>query len=243
MSSDAHSFDPYRSPSLPEGPYSGPPPTGRRPGLLTTLCVLCIVLGALGLFNSLFGGFMLVVGHRFQQFVMKSQSQTPGVPPEMQKAQEEMQTEIYAIQEKYLWALASGLVFRFLASGLLLVGGSGALGLKPWGRQVLIAGCAVAAPFVMLDAILQSLISMENMTVMNSYMERMIQATPGNGAPQNVEGFIRGMFGFIKIASIAVVGLIALAKIALYIFGLIYLNKPHIKALFVPTIPSLTSVS
>jgi len=242
MSSDAHSFDPYRSPSLPEGPYSGPPPTGRRPGLLTTLCVLCIVLGALGLFNSLFGAFGLVVGRQFQQFVMKSQSQTPGVPPEMQEAQEKLQTEIYAIQEKYLWALGGGLVFRFVASALLLVGGIGALALKPWGRQVLIAGCAVAAPFVMLDAILQSLISMENMTVMNSYMERIIQASPAN-APEKMEGFIRGFFGFIKIAAIAVVGLLALAKIALFIFGLVYLHKPHIKALFVPSTPSLTPVS
>jgi len=240
MSSDPHSFDPYRSPSLPEGPYSGPPPTGRRPGLLTTLCVLCIALGALGLFNSLFGGFMLIVGRQFQQFVMKSQAQTPGVPPEMQEAQEEMQTEIYAIQEKYLWALGGGLIFRFVASALLLVGGIGALALKPWGRQVLIAGCAVAAPFVMLDAILQSLISMENMTVMNSYMERIIQASPANQTPEKLEGFIRGIFGFIKIVSIAVLGLLAIAKIALYIFGLIYLHKPHIKALFVPTIPSLT---
>jgi hypothetical protein len=238
MSSDSHSFDPYRSPSLPEGPYAGPPPTGRRPGWLTTLCVLCIVLGALGLFNSLFGAFGLVVGRQFQQFVMKSQSQTPGVPPEMQEAQEKMQTEMFAIQEKYLWALAGGLVFRFVASALLLIGGIGALGLKPWGRQVLIAGCAVAAPFVMLDAILQSLISMENMTVMNSFMERIIQTSPAN-APEKMEGFIRGMFGFIKIASIAVVGLIALAKIALYTFGLVYLNKPHIKALFQPVSASL----
>jgi hypothetical protein len=243
MSTDSHSFDPYRSPSLPEGPYAGPPPTGRRPGLLTTLCVLCIVLGALGLFNALFGAFGLVIGRQFQQMVMKSQSQTPGVPPEMQEAQEKMQTEIYAIQDKYLWALGGGLVFRFVASALLLVGGIGALALQPWGRQVLIAGCAVAAPFVLLDAILQSLISMENMTVMNSFMERMIQASPDNGAPQNVEGFIRGMFGVIKIASIAVLSILALAKIALYVFGLIYLHKPHIKALFVPSTPSLTPVS
>jgi hypothetical protein len=239
MSSDPQAFDPYRSPSLPEGPYGGPPPTGRRPGWLTTLCVLCIVLGALGLFNSLFGAFGLVVGRQFQQMVMKSQSQAPGIPPEMQEAQEKMQTEIYAIQEKYLWMLAGGLVFRFVASALLLIGGIGALGLKPWGRQVLIAGCAVAAPFVLLDAILQSLISMENMTVMNGYMERMIQASPGTGAPEKIEGFIRGVFGFIKFASIAVLSLLALAKIALYIFGLIYLQKPHIKALFHAANPSL----
>ena len=51
----ADSFDPYRSPSLPEGPYAGVAPSG-RPGGLTTLCVLCMVLGALGLFNSLLGG-------------------------------------------------------------------------------------------------------------------------------------------------------------------------------------------
>ena len=233
MSSDPKTFDPYRSPSLPEGPYASQPSTG-RPGLLTTLCVLCIVLGALGLFNYLFGAFGLMVGRQVQQMVMNSQSGTPGIPPEMQEAQEKMQTEIYAIQEKYLWAIAGGLVFRFVASALLLAGGIGTLALKPWGRHVLLAGCAVAAPFVLMDAILQSLITMENMTVMNSFMEHMINATPNKEAPENVEGFIRGMVGVIKIASIVILAFLALAKIALYIFGLIYLRKPRIKALFAP---------
>ncbi len=228
------SSDPYRSPSLPEGPYAGPPPTDRRPGWLTTLCVFCIVLGVLGLFNSLFGAFGLLVGRQFQQMVMNSQAQAPGISPEMQEAQEKMQKEIYAVQEKYLWAIGGGLVFRFVASALLLIGGIGTLALKPWGRQVLIAGCAVAAPFVLVDAILQSLITMENMTVMNSYMEHMINAAPGNNAPEKIEGFIRGMFGFLKVASIVVLSLLSLGKIALYIFGLIYLQKPHIKAFFDP---------
>jgi len=235
MSANPQLFDPYRSPSLPEGPYTKSSPSG-RPGFLTTLCVLCIVLGALGLFNSLFGAFGLVVGRQFQQMAIKAQSQTPGLSPEMREAQKKMQTEIIAIQDKYLWALGGGLVFRFVVSAMLLTGGIGALGLRPWGRQVLMVGCAVAAPFVLLDAILQSLITMENMTVMNSYMEGMMNATPGKEMPQNMEGFVRGMIGAVKIASIVMVALIAVAKIALYIFGLLYLQKPHIKSLFHATL-------
>jgi hypothetical protein len=228
----ADSFDPYRTPSLPQGP-SGPAPTRTgRPGLLTTLCVLCIVLGALGLFNSIFGTFGLIAGRQFQQAMMKSQSSAPGISPEIKEAQENMQNEMYAIQEKYLVAIAVGLVLRFVASLLLVSGGVGALSLREWGRRVLIAACAVAAPFVLLDAILQSMITMENMTVMNSYMEVMMNEVQGKASPENVEGFVRGMFGAIKVVTIVLTNLLALAKLGLYCFGLVYLQRESIRNLY-----------
>src|SRR5688572_27141214 len=99
MSLDPQPFDPYRSPSLPEGPYAGQAPTG-RPGKLTALCVLCIVLGALGLMNSFFGTFGVLAGPKFQAWFQPKSS--PGMPPEMQEAQDKFQEETYAIQSKHM---------------------------------------------------------------------------------------------------------------------------------------------
>src|SRR5689334_23194829 len=112
MSAEPQAFDPYRSPSLPEGPYAAPMPVG-RPGWLTMLCVCCIVLGALGLMNSLFGTVGIIGGKAIQTWVQPKAGAT-GLPAEMQDAQEKFQTELYAVQDRYYWFLVAGIVVRFV---------------------------------------------------------------------------------------------------------------------------------
>src|SRR3954470_2053768 len=109
MSAESQTFDPYRSPTLPEVPYAPPMTTG-RPGWLTTLCVLCIVLGALGLFNSLLGAAGAIGG----QFIQKALQPAAGagMPADMKDAQEEFQADINAVQLKYFWATIPALAFR-----------------------------------------------------------------------------------------------------------------------------------
>src|SRR5438105_3155922 len=100
MSAETQSFDPYRSPSLPEGPYAGATASG-RPGLLTALCVLCIVLGALGLMNTVIGTVGAIGGRRLQAAIQPKASSS--LPPEMQKAQEDFQDDLNTVQMKYFW--------------------------------------------------------------------------------------------------------------------------------------------
>jgi len=131
----ADSFDPYRSPSLPDTPYAGVT-SSARPGWLTVLCVLCMVLGGLGIFNSLLGGFGAAGGKAFQAWVQPKGA--PGMPPEMQEAQEKFQNDVAAVQDKFFWAIVPSIGFRFIAATLLLVGGIRALSLKESGRKVLL---------------------------------------------------------------------------------------------------------
>src|SRR5438045_9630518 len=98
MSADSQTFDPYRSPTLPEVPYAPPIPTGRT-GWLTALCVLCIVLGALGLMNSLLGAFGAIAGPALQKAIQPKTS--ANLPQGMQDAQEKFQDDINAVQAKY----------------------------------------------------------------------------------------------------------------------------------------------
>jgi hypothetical protein len=231
MSADSAYLDPYRSPSLPEGPYAGQPLSG-RPGKLTALCVLCIVLGALGLMNSLMGAAGALVGAQMQAFFQPKA--TAGVPAEMQKAQEEFQQEVNDIQGKYMREVVAGIAFRFAAALLLLVGGIRSLSLKESGRKVLLVACAVAIVFELLHAILQSIINMEMMTAVNSYVEGMMASMPQAEMPPGFSKMMQTVVRGSIIGGLIMSYLLVLAKAGLYTFGLVYLRRPAIKALFKP---------
>ena len=230
MSADSSALDPYRPPSLPEGPYEGAPSTG-RPGKLTALCVLCIVLGALGIMNSLLGAAGAIGGQKLQALVQPKSS--PSATPEMQKVQQEFQDEVNGVQNRYLWPIVGGLAFRVVAASLLLIGGVRSLGLKESGRITLLTACAVAVIFEILHAILQSFINMEMMTAVNSFVQKLTTALPqGGDTPPNFAPMMKGIVRASIIAGFVVAYLLALAKMCLYIFGLIYLQKKHIRGLF-----------
>lgn len=239
MTAENGSFDPYQSPPLPKVEYPGPPP-GRRPGWLSVSCVLCIVLGALGLVNSVFGTAGMIIGPRFQKF-MANQPQ-PGIDEDFKKAQEKMQEDMYKIQTKYIWPLGVSIVLRLAVCTLLLVGGIRCLNMSEQGRKLLIIACSTALVFDLLQAILQMVITVENMTVMNEFMETM--ASRAQNGPKELEAIMKAVSSFIRFFSLGLICIIALAKIGFYIFSVLYLQKPHIMALFKsdpsPT-PALTS--
>jgi hypothetical protein len=228
MTAEPKSFDPYRSPSLPEGPYAGVPRVG-RPGKLTTLCVLCIVLGALGMMNSLFGAVGAAGGRVLQAAIQPKTS--PGMPPGMQEAQNKFQEDLYTVQVKYLWAIVPGLIFRFVAALLLLIGGIRSLSLREPGRKLLLIACSVALVFELCNSILQSVISLDTMTAVNSYVESLMAALPQNG-PAEVGAIVPAIVRGSIVGGMVITYLIALAKMGLYLFGLIYLQKKHIRGLF-----------
>jgi len=242
MSADTQTFDPYRSPTLPEVPYA-PPPASGRPGWLTTLCVLCIVLGALGLMNALLGAMGAIAGSALQKAIQPKASAS--VPKGMQEAQEQFQDNINAVQAKYFWVSVPALGVRAVAAIFLLVGGIRALSLIEGGRQTLLIGLSIAVVFELLHAILQSVVAMDMMTVVNEYLEKVLQAIPkNNNKAENLSKIMPMVVRWSILGSIIFAFLIALAKISLYTFGLIYLRKLHIQALFQSTTkPNLAPAS
>lgn len=233
----ADSFDPYRSPTLPEVPYAGVAPSA-RPGLLTTLCVLCIVLGALGILNSLLGAMGAAGGRAFQAWIAPKTA--TGMPPEMQEAQQKFQDDVAAVQDKFFWALVPSIGFRFVAATLLLMGGIRALSLKESGRKLLLAACVAGAVFELGHAILQSLVNLEMMTAVNSYVENLMNAIPQNNkTPPGFTNMMQAITRGAIIASVILSYLIALLKIGLYLSGLVYLQKKHVRARFTSGQPAL----
>jgi hypothetical protein len=231
MSAEPQTFDPYRSPSLPEGPYAAPTPVG-RPGWLTMLCVCCIVLGALGLLNSLFGTLGIIGGKAIQTWI-QPKGATTGMPPEMQEAQETFQKEMYAVQDRYFWFLVSAIAARFIVAPLLLYAGIRALSLEEQGRKLLVLACAIALGFELCSAILQCAIAIENLSITNSYVENIMSKMPKDKAnAAKVASIVQTTTRIIGVIVLAFTGLIVALKLALYGFGFIYLQKPHIQALF-----------
>jgi hypothetical protein len=233
MSADPLAFDPYRSPAPPEIPYAGGLQSG-RPGSLTTVCVICIVLGALGLINSLAGSLGLIGGRQFQAaFRMPAGA---GVSDDMKDAQKTFEDKIYGVLTKYWWPIVASTLVRFAVAVLLLVGGIRSLGLHESGRKTLLTACIIALPLELGYAILQTFMQLENMTAMNSFAESFGKSLPQKQNNANVGKTMQYIFRASMIASIAFATLIALAKIAFYAFSITYLQRDRVRALFQRTI-------
>jgi len=229
MSADSSALDPYRSPSLPEGPYAGLP-TKTRPGWLTALCVVCIVLGALGILNSLVGTAAVIAGPRFQSMFQPRPS--PGMPDEMLQAQQELMNEINAVQARHFVTNLILLSFKFVAAVLLLVGGLRCLGLSEGGRKTLLVACAVALLFEIVHSILQTLVNLEMMTATNSAVEKFESTVTSSNSPPGTASIMKWTIRGAFIVPIISSYFMSLLKSCLFVFGLVYLNKKHIKVLF-----------
>jgi hypothetical protein len=229
MSADPSAFDPYRSPSLPQGPNTGEA-VPRKSGWLTALCVICIVLGALGLMNALFGAVGAAAGPSLQS--MFQPRATPGVPPEMQQAQDQFQKDVASVQTKHFLPIVATIAFRFIAALLLLAGGLMCLSLKEKGRKILILACGLALLFELSNSIVQSFVMLDMMTAMNSFVEKLQSTMQQPNSPPGLNNFVRWWMRAIMVIQIILIFLFSLVKAALYLFGVIYLQKQQVKSLF-----------
>lgn len=230
MSKDPTAYDPYLTPSLPVGGDAGRSYSG-RPGWLTALCVLCIVIGLLGAMNGIAGFFGTLFAEQMQ--TMFAPQSGAGMPPEMKEAQEQFQAESREVQKKFLVPSLIDAVFRVIIAVGLVYGGIASLGLKEPGRQVLIIACGAAVLFELGHAVLQSLVNMEMMTAFNAFAESFLQTLPQqkNGPPPEL--FLTIMKWTMTVMFIFQYA-IGLVKIGFYIWGVTFLMRPAIKALFHP---------
>jgi len=91
----------------------------------------------------------------------------------------------------------------------------------------------VAAVFELCHAILQSLVNLEMMTAVNSYVENLTNAIPQKAnTPAGLGNMIQAITRGAIIASLILSYIIALLKIALYLSGVVYLQKKHIRSRF-----------
>ena len=229
MTTDTSTYDPYRSPTLPDTPYAAA--TGvQKPGWLTALCVICIVLGVLGLMNGLIGLGATVFGKQLQQ-MMNPAAARQQLPPEIRKLQQSLQDETNSIQEQFFIPSLIAILVKVAVSTILIVGGVRSLGLKANGRTLLVVACVVALLFELGMSVLQGVVYMEMLTVYNELIDGFVQEF------QRQNGAAAGNF-FMTTMQVGLYGsmvaffVIQLVKVLFFFWGATYLRRPAIAGLF-----------
>ena len=204
----------------------------QRTGGLTTLCVLALVAGALGLLSGFSGVVNLLAGEKLQQAILQVQ---PAANPGMQDAQQEMQEELAAVVTRYRtfhWIQAA---CQLALSTIMISGAILALLLNPAGRFLLLTSLIAALLFVPVQSLFGGLMLQKTGPIMQKSMERMAKQAAPPGARQP-PGFneIMGAFGRVIVVMQwgMLVGL-ALVKCMFYLFGVWYLTRPTVADLFV----------
>jgi len=228
MATTAMPFDP-RQPRYSPGDslvdVDGPP--RQRPGGLTAVCVIAIVLGAMGLLTSL-----LALGGRALkeplENAMRVQPQ-PGMSEDFAKAQKEMQD----VGQKYPGITMGITVLNLVIASSLIAGAIMVLNLNPKARTLLVAVFAAAIVFEIVGGGFMVFIQLD----MAPAMSRMMTAnTPKGGPGAEQAAVVTAMVA--KVVMFLVIALRVgwiLAKIVFYGFGARYLCRPNIRQLFQTT--------
>lgn len=219
----ASPFDAYQPPPLvaeiaPSG-NSGP-----RFGRVKAICIVAIILGGVGVATALLSAVGLVVGQQLQAAF--SGPNPPGMSQELQDAQQQVQQEIQAVQERFWIANLVLAGAHMLVAALLLTGGIQALRRVRPGRKMLVAACLSAIVFELVRGTLQTVMQVQILSVTMNFFEQMMGASMEQAAE-----VAEWLAWFSRLAMIAglllAVGWI-LIKLLFYSVAVWYLRKPAV---------------
>ena len=200
----------------------------RRPTGLTVICVLAIVLGGLGTLTAVITGVQLAVGKQLQQSF-----QSMGNPDtELQKLQQEMQDEIWAVTKRFIVPNVVLAIAKFGLCAALLYAAIRTLQLRDSGRRLLAWICTLLIAFEITALIVFIVFESQVHPIMTKYMPEMM-AGPNGGDAQAADFGAIAASGAI-IFAIVVQAVWVLAKVIYYGVSLRYLRKPAIRELFEP---------
>jgi hypothetical protein len=224
--------NPYQSWNFKDEPYSAElaPPAGYRPGGLTAVCIIAIVLGILG-----FGtGAISLASNLASNQIQKLQTKwgTAGAPPGMRDVQAEMNAKTMAIVNRFRLVNLFIALSQLILTAALVIGGIRALKLNEMGRKILCVACGLAILFEVTRAVPTVFMQLENMALMEDYIPRMMEAsTPGSQGAQVAE-FGRMMARFSMIMGWVVLFGWLFLKLAFFGSAFYYLRGPKTKALY-----------
>ncbi len=227
---------PYASPfgMTPVNPYAAAamPGARQRPGGLTAICVLAIVLGALGLMTGCFGLLSQAFNQQIQTGLAGIQA---GDNKELGEIQNEMNAKVLTASAKYAWLNKLLAVVQFAVAGSLLAGGIMSLKLRPLGRKLLLSAFVAAIVFEGARLYPTMAVQREMAPIMAEYMPRMMKAqAPPGGQPPGMHEAMSGIMSAAMIVGMVIsVGMVAV-KAVFYVIGIVYLRKPSVAQLFKP---------
>lgn len=206
------------------------PPPGYRPGGLTAVCVIAIILGTLGLLSGLGSVSTSMLGARLQQW--QAGIGAGGAPQQMVQVQNEMNAKMMDVVNRYRIPSIAVAIFQLGVAVALLRGGIRAMSINEAGRSLLRTACGVAIAFELCRIPVYVLMQLENMAIMEDYLPRIMEASaPGTQAAQIAE-FTRMLAKFSAILGWVIFVGWLLLKLAFFGVAVRYLGKPEIKVLY-----------
>jgi len=209
------------------------PGTRQRPGGLTVICVLAIVLGALGLMTGCFGLLSQAFNQQMQNGLAGLQA---GANKEAAELQQEMNAKVVAASAKFAWLNMLLAVVQLAVAASLLVGGIMSLKLRPLGRKLLLG--AFVAAIVFEAARIYPTISVQQamVPIMAEYMPKMMkaQAPPGGQQPAGMDQAMSSIMSALGIVGMVFFVVTVAVKGVYYAIGIVYLRKPSVALLFTP---------
>jgi len=204
--------NPFESPAPVEGsqvPMSG---IVKAPSGLSAIAIICIILGALGLFTTCFG-LAAIAGQEYLQGL-----QTTGGD----EAMEEFQQKINEMQKGYMIpnAIITGL--NLIVAGLLFVGGIGVQTRKGWGAKLLSLGLMLAIFFCLIRLAFATYMQVGMLGSMKEALAKLSEDNPQGG---QVMETVMNMSMYTGIAMGVVT---ALGLVAFYGWSWMHLKKDHI---------------
>ena len=221
-------FD-FNQPSYPGDSTTGFEGTPRkRPGGLTAVCVIAIVLGGLGLCGSVLGLGSLAFQDKIEKFSM--QQQTPagmpdGILKNQMEMQKKMQQKMMEVTHRYRGITLGTTLLNLLFATSLLVGGIMTMKLNPTGRTFLVTVFLAVIVFEIVRLVITVFMQLDMAAAMTAAFQG------GAGANQGAALLATSM----KVGTFIGMGIglvMALGKIVFYGIGASYLGRQKIRQLF-----------
>jgi hypothetical protein len=214
-------------------------PPGYRPGTLTAVCIIAIILGCLGILSGLSSLAASLGANQIQQW--QAQLGGAGSSADARSLEAEMNAKSLAIVNRFRLVNVAMSVFQFAVAGMLLAGGIKALGMKDLGRKLLRIACGLAILFELSRAVPSTLMQLENMALMEDYLPRVMEASAPGGQGRQLAEFGRMMARFSLIMGwVIFFGWLTL-KLVFFGVAFAYLGRAKTKAFYPLPMPGLAS--
>jgi len=199
-----------------------------RPGQLTTICLIAIILSSAGILTSLstLGGMVLPKAQMFP-------NNLPEKDNKFVEAQKQMMKAMQVVSRQYRTYQVVILIAFSLISIAILIPAILTMQMRESAAKILSVAFWSAVPIEIGRSILNGVVSHKMSGVMLQYMHQMLQTGPSPDKQlQNVDGI---MSNFLHVFSgVAVVfGIVwTAAKIGFYVYSAMYLRKPQMQQAF-----------
>lgn len=206
-----------------------------RPGGLAALCILAMVLGAFGVLSGLGGIAAAVLQGPMQDMMAQLQ---PHEDEEAAHAQQQIVDEAKEFAQKHVVRNTLFALARLCVASCLLAGGILTLRLHLYGRKILLIAFSAGILFELAQIwpMVEAIPFTER--TMQLAMEAQQKEMAGKGQnAQDAEAMMRIMIKAMGAMQVAMMAAMLLTKAGFYGFGLWYVTRPRIAALFVPATP------